>query len=660
MCQAGGQAAVNSKFSAATPPDGAVFYYTPGDLFVFPPPGAVVEVEDPELNGTALGSIVPFSPTTGNTAQTLVAAVDETFRAGPIASIYRGTYIGAADLYPGRPDSFRPAIPPRNEDEYWPTKRHWACHEWGGYDPSEESIGVNCANQGIVFKPADVMWTPVMDIGSGKPLTNRTRFTYSFQEDAAVSGLWKAPNAHRTICIQAAVAGGINPNLMVSGVLRTDHIRCWSIIFDQAPSIASCTPPLPLPMTVDMATCCKRALKSGGTVKVAVGQTFTGIVYFEDLNRDLTVNCTGCNDVTIHVLSNPGLPNGAQINETKGRFDVDYSAGAPSRLVRIKSGVTETPQVYYVYSRSFSFTPTLSDAMVVNPTDPTKGIMYPICFQASSKSMGTPNTEILSEIICTNIQVILPAPSLFSAVQQRPLMGSILPFYRQSDHSALFEGDNSVRVRCPYQWVIQTKDTQNDPAEFGKFDTPTNAGYQQGHYNAVLSPDPMNPLPMGAELVPHDSVNFINSHILSWTPDRGMEGHTFSFCLRVGDAAIHTNSFLACSDLMVKKCEVCTEAGDTLHSVALDYQTDWLQLWGANPLVAAPNMLGQYSVLNLGPTFTTNRDESASVLSSRFSMTVDGLMSVNPDLRGKTMLESGTDVCIVPRICEGGVMEGTM
>eukprot|EP00286_Rhodomonas_abbreviata_P018851 CAMPEP_0181303768 /NCGR_PEP_ID=MMETSP1101-20121128/8747_1 /TAXON_ID=46948 /ORGANISM="Rhodomonas abbreviata, Strain Caron Lab Isolate" /LENGTH=673 /DNA_ID=CAMNT_0023409389 /DNA_START=80 /DNA_END=2101 /DNA_ORIENTATION=+ len=646
VCKAGGQAAVNSYFSPDTPPDGIVFHYTPGELFVFPPDGAVVEVLDDDLNGTDLGTLEPFMPTDGE----LVSAVDETFRKGPIALITRGAYIGDDRFYPGRPDSFRPTI--TDEDKHDLTKRFWACHEWGGYDSSEEALGTNCADQGITFHPENVKWTPVEDMNS-KRFSNRTRFTYNFQEDEDVSYLWKAPNAARTICIQAGVSGGINPDLMSAGVVRTDHIRCWHIVFDLAPSFASCAPPLPNELMVDAATCGKRALQSGGTVQVAVGQTFTGFVYFEDLNRDLTENCTACDEVTINVLSNPGLPNGAQINETRGRFDIDYSADAPSRLVKIKTASTETQQAYYVYSRAISFTPTLADAMVVNPADPTKGIMYPICFQASSGILMSP-------VHCTNIQVILPDPSLVSAVQQRPLMGASLSFYRQTDHSPLTGGDNTVRVKCPYQWVIQTKDSQNDPGDIGKFDTPTNAGYKQGHYNAAVSPDPMYPLPMGAELVPHDSLNFVNSQILSWTPTRGMEGHNFSFCLRVGDAAIHTNSFLACTDVMVMKCEVCTEAGDTLHSVALDYQTDWLQLWGANPNVTAPNKLEQYKVLNLGPIFTTNRDENPSVLSSRFSMTMDGLASVNPDLRGKPMLESGTDVCIVPRICGAGGMEGTM
>lgn len=33
--------------------------------------------------------------------------------------------------------------------------------------------------------------------------------------------------------------------------------------------------------------------------------------------------------------------------------------------------------------------------------------------------------------------------------------------------------------------------------------------------------------------------------------------------------------------------------GDTLVSLARDYKTDWLQLWGANPHIANPNRLAE-------------------------------------------------------------------
>ena len=41
----------------------------------------------------------------------------------------------------------------------------------------------------------------------------------------------------------------------------------------------------------------------------------------------------------------------------------------------------------------------------------------------------------------------------------------------------------------------------------------------------------------------------------------------------------------------VAKCQTCVKAGDTLLSLAQDYKTDWLQLWGANVNVGNPNKL---------------------------------------------------------------------
>ena len=41
---------------------------------------------------------------------------------------------------------------------------------------------------------------------------------------------------------------------------------------------------------------------------------------------------------------------------------------------------------------------------------------------------------------------------------------------------------------------------------------------------------------------------------------------------------------------------MCVQNGDTLVSLARDYRTDWLQLWGANTHIGNPNRLANPGV----------------------------------------------------------------
>ena len=661
------QPAANSYFSADTPAE-SVFYYKPGDTFVFPPPGIVVEVHDPDLNGTIDGNVMPLQAQAASANPVLE---NYAYTSGPIASISRGAYVGQSWFSPGRPNSFRSPSDIEN-DPFQEVKNRWFCPEYGPYSRALEPGTLEGCDQehwkDIPFTASDVQFTQMTDL-LGNRLTNRTSFQYTFSLDASLVDDLDVPNPHRTICIQAR--GWSQP-------FDQDYIRCWSIIIDLRPRAATCTD-----MEIDESTCGKLGLplfqRVEGSplsllpkdiVRVAVGQTMKTHIYFEDLNRDDSLNCSSCDDIVINVMSNPGLPNGAHLDTTKGRNIYDASDNAPSRLVRYKDQASDTPRGYYVYSRALTFTPSLADARPVNaleiqlhPEKEGNGVLYQICFQAST-TMRTSGEMVHSAEFCGFIQVVLPMPQLLSSIQLRPPTTDEegLPFHDATPQTSgtpapMYE----VTVRCPYEWEISTTDVQNDQSFTSIFSTDMNAGYARGFYQSTVKSDPNNPIPAQATITHLSSDDFqdgqvtkrVDKQVLAWTPERGMEGRTFKFCLLVTDASINSNAQKKCTQLMVKKCQVCTEIGDTLHSVAMDYRTDWLQLWGANPMVSAPNRLEQYSMLNLGPIFTTNRDESMSILAARFSMTQEDLAAVNPDLRQSKYINSSTDVCIIPRICDG-------
>ena len=140
--------------------------------------------------------------------------------------------------------------------------------------------------------------------------------------------------------------------------------------------------------------------------------------------------------------------------------------------------------------------------------------------------------------------------------------------------------------------------------------------------------------------------------ILSWSPVRGLEAKTFRFCLLISELHIKEGSHRQCTNIYVQKCTVCGKPSDTLLSISMEYKTDWLQLWGANYNVSNPNNLKNYIRLKLGPMYVVTKDEDTKILASRFSMTTEALMAINPDLLGNTSLVAGTQVCLMPRICD--------
>ena len=53
-----------------------------------------------------------------------------------------------------------------------------------------------------------------------------------------------------------------------------------------------------------------------------------------------------------------------------------------------------------------------------------------------------------------------------------------------------------------------------------------------------------------------------------------------------------------CITVKVQKCVYCSRAGDTLASIAAEYDTDWLHLYTTNPLITNPDSLPVGSRIN--------------------------------------------------------------
>jgi len=156
---------------------------------------------------------------------------------------------------------------------------------------------------------------------------------------------------------------------------------------------------------------------------------------------------------------------------------------------------------------------------------------------------------------------------------------------------------------------------------------------------------------------------YITEFDVSWRPTRGLESRTLTTCLVMHETSPDLamfNQVTRCAKFQVAKCQTCVKAGDTLLSLAQDYKTDWLQLWGANVNVGNPNKLVPPSenqeVITLGPTHVIDKPVTLALLAKRFRMTPDRILELNPDMAARIsspseMVAVQTHVCLMPEIC---------
>jgi len=141
-----------------------------------------------------------------------------------------------------------------------------------------------------------------------------------------------------------------------------------------------------------------------------------------------------------------------------------------------------------------------------------------------------------------------------------------------------------------------------------------------------------------------------------WKPVRGQEARTYRTCYTASDV-YGCHVITRCVKVEVVRCKYCTQPGESLLNIGIDYNTDWLQLWGVNVDVKNPDHLYDFQLLNLGPVYQVRSGDSLADLADRFHTTVDEILSVNPDINQVTgdgkghNLKLGQPLCILPGIC---------
>ena len=506
---------------------------------------------------------------------------------------------------------------------------------------------------------------------------NRSTFSYQFTVASSALGV---PNAYRQVCLQATSPGNMTVPIEKSGVDcvlfqfkgAASPVNCMSLVNGytllldpQEDPLAACGARSLLEMDpswpVSIGCGSVDGIWCSWPVYVAIGQTLRGKVYFQSSN----VNMSGPTALLdIPLASNPGLPNGASIGSTV------------AEQVAVYQGDSSNPLLYPVFTREISLTPTVSDLELSSSANQLiPSIQYQACFTSGSGASATTS--------CASIRVVRPEPRIIVGQTDFPLSSACVAdgvcdvmFDGLGDTrfcSAGYQTLNSdgsctpsaqsreVRIRCNYSWSFSLFD-QRSPLEIL-------GGLHHSYYTAVLEEDPLFPLPPGARLsapefeyvtlaTPTKGGASITRKLtvqkLLWQPARDAVGRNFTICLLLKDKRTPLTARRVCSvTFAVKKCEACTRAGDTLKTLAEEFSTDWLQLWGANQGLYHPNEFDASALpyVKLGPLYTPVADETATMIATTFQVPYAALVGMNPDLGIAApghVVRRESSVCLVP------------
>jgi len=346
----------------------------------------------------------------------------------------------------------------------------------------------------------------------------------------------------------------------------------------------------------------------------------------DDKNKDAD------EDVTIFVLEDPGIPNGAIVEKNV----------CPAPIV--DEGITINVRCNPV-SRQFKWTPAKGQ----------EGKTYKVCFIARDNKDNCQKGGYYSQKAdnpCIDISVHSPMPMW-------------------DDSTPADDKNFNVFVGCTHEHTIGCQD--QNTAISGYAVTAYVSEDSELPSGAVLAPCRIAALNDDAEVNPARRC----SRDFSWKPVRGQEGYVYDICYTCSDQGctevLHDGNIqrflppmntteVRCITITVVRCKYCVQRGDTLHYINKYYHLDanWLRLWNANgnsvdhantitaPVHDPDMVLFDTQVISVGPTYRVQAGDSLQNLANRFHTTVKKVMSVNPDLANVDDIAPGQELCILP------------
>jgi len=109
---------------------------------------------------------------------------------------------------------------------------------------------------------------------------------------------------------------------------------------------------------------------------------------------------------------------------------------------------------------------------------------------------------------------------------------------------------------------------------------------------------------------------------------------SYRVCMKASDANVYARETL-CYLIKVRKCQYCLQPGQTMRSVAQDFDLDFLELYLANPSLTRPDHLPPYTVLTTGALYDVREGDYLELLEEKFLVSRNALLSANPDIRSE-------------------------
>jgi len=415
----------------------------------------------------------------------------------------------------------------------------------------------------------------------------------------------------------------------------------------------------------------------------------------DDKNRDVD------EEVTIFVMEDPGIPNGAVVEP-----DV---CPEPAMLEGVLQPVRCNP-----VSRTFRW----------SPTDDQVGKTYKICFIARdnkencqaggyfSQTQTNPCVEIsvqspepnwsgdtpedghvfIANVGCTHTHSAQcsDAPKEQAGYDMRVSTVGAIPAgaHTESCHAraglpepaaddggsyGASYGSYGGSYGASYGSYYRRRAVQQEAEDYSDYSDPADStGSEYSEYSDAAVSTGLDNSYSDAEHV--DGVLSTCRMDFTWKPSRGQEGHDYFVCYACSDvgcsATPMARSSTRCVMIHVERCRYCVQDGDTLHSINKYYHLDsnWLRLWNSNGNTGLDNqpvndpdlILSEEQILNIGPVYTVQSGDTMIALAARFHTTVKKLLSVNPDMATGSDysystadpehvdIDAGRELCIMP------------
>jgi len=292
--------------------------------------------------------------------------------------------------------------------------------------------------------------------------------------------------------------------------------------------------------------------------------------------------------VFIFTEEDPGLPNGAEV---------------------LSNVCPENKESCNPVSRLYKWTPTVGQV----------GISYNVRFRArDNKNFCDPGGYYSLNDACITVTVVAPQPTWLP-----PTPANSVPMV--------------TYVGCNLGFCLKAMD------EMKVYDT-----------NITVQTNG-NGLPPGATLTGEQKGvtegDKSTQRCFNWRPRHGQEGYLYEitfFAQDDGQTRFSKRSY----KVDVVRCKVCAQTGDTLASIAMDYDLNWLAVWGANVDGAKnPDHLQFEQVVNLCPTYIVRKDDTLSNLAERFGSTPAHVLNMNPDITSSSNIRISQEICVCPGIC---------